>query len=146
LQIIDLSNGWRDINFRNSVARASINIYSSKWIELGKHYDHIRVIPDSNFYQNAIFIGELASSLSMKTNAVYLARLDMREVQRSANKTMNEILFGNVDDKTLFVLLDNQLQKLQSTLTSHGLEVHTLDGLNIVVRTNSIGDEILRSA
>lgn len=146
LQIIDLSNGWRDINFRNSEARASINIYSSKWMDLRKHYDHIRVIPDSNFYQNAIFIGELASSLSMKTNAVYLARLDMREVQRSANKTMNEILFGNVDDKTLFVLLDNQLQKLQSTLTSHGLEVHTLDGLNIVVRTNSIGDEILRSA
>jgi hypothetical protein len=82
----------------------------------------------------------------MKTNAVYLARVDMREVQKSANKTMNDILFGEVDHKTLLILLDNQLQKLQSTLTSHGLEVYTLDGLNIVVRTNSIGDEILRRA
>jgi hypothetical protein len=146
LQIIDLSNGWREINFRNSEARVSINSYSSQWIDLREHYDYIRVIPDSNHYQNAIFIGELASTLSMKTNAVYLARVDMREVQKSANKTMNDILFGEVDHKTLLILLDNQLQKLQSTLTSHGLEVYTLDGLNIVVRTNSIGDEILRRA
>jgi hypothetical protein len=142
-QIIDTSEGWRDLFNRDSKPRTVLINQSPIWSQLRKHYSTIRVVPESNEYPRAIQIGLIASQLNMRTNAVYIARADILEVKKSASKTMSDLQNSVRNEGILYILTTQQLEKYRGKSISNEMTIILLDGLNLVLNSSYLHNTIL---
>ena len=142
-QIIDTSDGWRDLFNRDSKPRTVLINQSPIWSQLRKHYSTIRVVPESNEYPHAIQIGLIASQLNMRTNAVYVARADILEVKKSASETMSELQNSVGNEGILYILTTQQLEKYRGKSSSNEMTIISLDGLNLVLNSSYLHNTIL---
>jgi hypothetical protein len=142
-QIIDTSEGWRDLFNRDSKPRTVLINQSPIWSQLRKHYSTIRVVPESNEYPGAIQIGLIASQLNMRTNAVYIARADILEVKKSASKTMSDLRNSVGNEGILYILTTQQLEKYRGKSSSNEMTIILLDGLNLVLNSSYLHNTIL---
>lgn len=129
LQLYDTSAGWRSLaHYRTEAGSAWQTPLSSPfWSAAASHYKKLRVIPPANMPPDWRELASYAVKAKMATDAVYLARIDQRGLERLALASEQMLASGRFDRDTLFVLDERSSQKVRGHLGSRDLLVR-VDG------------------
>ena len=136
IQVIDTEKGWSTLNF-NQYASTKIGLdFDKKWSELAGNHTSIMVVPTGNENYMWPRVGYIASSLNLKTNCIYLARLNLIEVENQKRLIVKQLENNQLDSNFIYVLSDSQVSKFQKTLQNSNVTFTQLDGMYLLYRNS----------
>jgi len=108
IQVADTSRGW--LRNREQLANyVSPDVHAQKlsnvfWREAPKYYRNLTLVPSINMPPNWENFSIYAASHGLTTNAVHMARIDLRKQNQSNIKLNQQINTGSLDRDTLYVV------------------------------------------
>jgi hypothetical protein len=135
VQVVDTHKGWQDLNFRRFASEKFDLVINEKWSELSQKFDTILVVPDGNENFNWPTIGFIASRYEMKTNSIYLARVNSGEITKQREKILYQLKSNQLHEKSIYVLSDEQLRAFRETVQKKNVVSEKVDEMNLVYRS-----------
>jgi hypothetical protein len=137
LQVADTYKGWDKLHAYFEGLRGS-NIEHSLthefWKQAPKEYSIIKLIPPQNWPDRWNTFAAYAVENKMATNSVFLARFDMRKVEEAKISANADMVSGNLDPKTIYVIQkwgDNLFQVSPKIDSTRDLFAR-IDGINVL--------------
>jgi hypothetical protein len=138
IQIVDTSAGWLPLRQRLSTAPSSTlpwlgGLKSPFWADAAKRYQAVEVIPlasgQGQLHWQAL--GAYAATYHLKTNAVYLARVDAQKVASANQATYLKMRKGQYDPNTLYILGNEMVIPALMHIKDADL-LARIDGMNVL--------------
>jgi hypothetical protein len=108
IQFLDMRPGFARLHhfFPPTAATVPLRLSHLFWEEAARHYTRIRIIPSGNQAPWWEEISVYAATKGLETDAVYLARLDPKNVAALNAKLAQQLAVGEFEPQTLYVLGD----------------------------------------
>lgn len=108
LQAADLRPGLARLNdyFAPQPPTVALRLADPFWAEAARRYDFVRVVPTGMQAPNWEEVAVYAATLGLRTDAVYLARLDPRAVETVNATVAYHLVTGEHEPRTFYVLAD----------------------------------------
>lgn len=103
----------------------------SFWDYAGKKYTKLRVIPLYNNFPNWNVLADYASSYGMATDAVYLARIDVKKVDLINSRNAQMINSGDYSKDSLYIVSPDHVDQVKSHLKTVD-KLIKVDGFNVI--------------
>lgn len=111
MQIADSSAGWMPQKSIVASAQSStwnLGMNSPFWREAGKHYHAVRRLPAGNVTPDWSVIGAYAASHEMRTDSIYLARVNYPKLEQLNQRNRLRVEQGDYEQDALYII-SNQL-------------------------------------
>lgn len=132
LQVYDTSSGWAFAQRHRAEGQGwSDRLASPYWQAMGEHYATLRHVPPSNRPEGWADLAAFAARHGMRTDAVYLARVNEHGLAERADEARGMIASGRYDPDALYVLDDATATTVRQTLGGGDLLVKT-DGFFVL--------------
>jgi hypothetical protein len=138
IQIADTSAGWLPLRQRLSTTPSSTppwigSLKSPFWADAAKHYQAVEDIPLASGQGQLHWqtLGAYAATYHLKTNAVYLARVDAQKVTSANQATFLNMRKGQYDPNTLYILGNEMVIPALMHLKDSDL-LASIDGMNVL--------------
>ncbi|MGL4571692.1 MAG: DUF6311 domain-containing protein [Clostridium chrysemydis] len=138
IQIYDISSVLKSKNafFTNEISHAN-PLQSNLWSELSKKIEHIIVVPFSqNNYDNFSYF---AAPNNITLNIGYVAHADNTVLNNETNKSFDDLLKGNYDVNTLFILTDYSLITELKSKKIKDLDIINVNGFTLAFNSKALG-------
>lgn len=103
----------------------------SFWEYAGKKYTKLRVIPLYNNFPRWNVLADYASSYGMATDAVYLARIDVKKVDLINSRNAQMINSGDYSKDSLYIVSPDHVDQVKSHLKTVD-KLIKVDGFNVI--------------
>lgn len=103
----------------------------SFWEYAGKKYKKLRVIPLYNNFPSWNVLADYASSYGMATDAVYLARIDVKKVDLINSRNAQMINSGDYSKDSLYIVSPDHVDQVKSHLKTVD-KLIKVDGFNVI--------------
>lgn len=103
----------------------------SFWEYAGKKYTKLRVIPLYNNFPSWNVLADYASSYGMATDAVYLARIDVKKVDLIDSRNAQMINSGDYSKDSLYIVSPDHVDQVKSHLNTVD-KLIKVDGFNVI--------------
>jgi hypothetical protein len=138
IQIADTSAGWLPLRQRLSSIPSSAPpwigfLKSPFWVDAAKRYQAVEVIPlmPGQGQLQWQTLGAYAAKYHLKTNAVYLARVDAQKVTSANQETYLKMRQGQYDPNTVYILGNEMVIPALMHLKDTDL-LARIDGMNVL--------------
>ena len=112
LQIADTSAGWRPQKSHVASAQSgswNLGLTDPFWQEAGQHYKVVRRLPAGNVTPAWSVFGAYAAQHNMRTDSVYLARVNYDQLAQLNLRNQQRIEQGDYDADTLYIASNQML-------------------------------------
>jgi len=130
LQSVDTRAGWGGVSERLAARKADswpIALRAPFWGRAGTIYRDVRLLPAANFNPGYSDVAYFALQHGMRTDAVYLSRMDQARVDLENSRFVQDLKAGRLDPKTLY-LLDDQYLDIASGVVKPDDLLERIDG------------------
>lgn len=134
LQVADTSAGWVPQKAQAARAQASnwnLGLHDPFWDEAGRHYKAVRRLPAGNVTPDWSIFGAYAAAHDMRTDSMYLARVDYSRLAELKRQNQQRILKGDYEPDTLYIVSTGLTQVLKSLDSEKDLLVN-VDGYTVI--------------
>jgi hypothetical protein len=138
IQIGDTSAGW--LPLREKLRQAKTSEWSTTlkhpfWKTASTRFENILDVPLRNVQAQAHWesLAAYAAKNKMGTNAVYLARYDRAKLKQENTVFDNEVASGSYKKNSIYVVDDEKIIPILSTLNQNKDAFVRIDGLNVLV-------------
>lgn len=134
LQVADTHAAWGGSSERiawNQAESWRTSLNSPFWERAGRFYGAVRTLPIVNRKPRYDEVAYFALTHGMRTNAVYLARIDKDRIARENDRFVQELHAARLNPKTLYLLDDSYLENARRSATPDDL-LETIDGVLVL--------------
>lgn len=135
MQAFDTSAGWlglRQILMTNRSSHWHTALTDPFWTEAASIYKRLRYIPTGGHSDGLQQLTYYAGTHGMATDAVYLARVDRRSLEKAQQNTLMKIQTGSFDRNTLYILDDYSFRSAVSNIDESVDLAAKVDGFNVL--------------
>ena len=133
LQVVDSSNGMSLLRGKLSDAPAwSSPLESTIWSSFAARYKSIVVIQPAKHYVDYMPLAHFAVTHRMRTNAVYLARVDQQKLSDTLAALESAVHSSDFDSDVLYVFGDDELWKAATDNARQCDVVRQIDGFRVL--------------
>ena len=136
-QVVDTSAGWlprKKILEQQSHAKYISSFRAPFWHQIVGNYRKLRFIMPTNMPKNWQDMARLAYEYNLKTDVVYLGRVDKKNYKKLKARAEEIIESGNVDNDTLYFLDDESyLHYLDNDNDNADVLIVNIDGYHVLV-------------
>ncbi|WP_313332368.1 DUF6311 domain-containing protein [Comamonas sp.] len=119
LQVFDTSAGWLPVKAQVASAQSSgwnLGLKDSFWETAGRRYQAVRRLPAGNVTPEWSVFGAYANSYHMKTDSIYLARVNYDRLNELNNSNLEMIDSGSYQKDTLYIVSNQILPRVLKSI------------------------------
>ena len=136
VQVTDSSGRWLDIRRKKlMIAPASeweTVLQDPFWLEAATKYKKVRIIPPPGKAPIWKIVASYAGTFGLKTNAIYLARVDRAALESVGRKSALSLRTGAYDPDSLYIIDSSVLKQAALTLNLDADLLFQIDGFNVL--------------